>query len=563
MTAVCFAPVLDAGFLNFDDDTVVLANEVHFGFSGPQLAWMLSDVGHGHWQPLTWFSFAVDRALWGMDPRGFHLTNLVLHGLLVLLVHALARALLLAVRRPADAAGRHAVSAGALLAALFFAIHPLRAESVAWVTARRDVLAGVFYVAAVLVHVRGATGERRTRPWLVAGLTLLSLSAQAWAVSLPAVLLVLEAWPLGRLRGPRSDPEAATRRRRAVRHALLLWVPAVVVLLLAAQAQESSSAVRSWSQHTLWQRLLQAGYGLCFYPLETLLPLRLSPLYPLGTQLDPTEPRFGLGLALALSITAVVLLLRRRHPALAASWIAYGLVVAPVLGLFQSGPQLVADRYSYLACLPFAFLAGAGLRAVVERQAVTQPMLARASSWGAALAAVAVLGPLTHAQAARWSDDVTLWQHATRSVPGSYFARYNLAVALAAQGREADAIPHLEVALRHLPRDRAGRAAIRGAAAAAYAEVGRVGQAETLWRRSLDDDPDHVPTLTNLGILAERLGRMDEAVAWWRRAVAACDGAGASPGVDDTVRGRDCARVRALLAAAPGVAEAPGQDGAR
>jgi tetratricopeptide (TPR) repeat protein len=558
VTAACFLPVLDAGFVNFDDDTVVLANEPKLGFSARQLAWMAGHVGHGHWQPLTWFSFAVDRALWGMDPRGFHLTNLVLHGAAVVLAFALGRALLAAVRPPADAAGQAAVDAGAAIGALLFAIHPLRVESVAWVTERRDVLAGVFYLAAVLAHVRGAArGGRggRATPWLVAAWMWLSLLGKAWAVTLPAVLLILDAFWLGPARGGGEEPRPSARRRRVLQQVLLLWIPAAAVLGVAAWAQHSGGVARSWETHTLWHRLLQAGYGLCFYPIESLLPLRLSPLYPLGPSLDPAEARFGLALAAALSVTAVVLLLRRRRPAWAATWLTYAVVVAPVLGLFQSGPQLVADRYSYLACLPFALLAGAGLRAVVERHTELRPRLARASAWGAAILVTCVYGPLTHAQAARWTDDVTLWQQAARVVPGSYFVRYNLGLALGAAGRGREALPHFEVALRHLPRDRVGRAAIRRAAAVANAEAGRTAYAESLWQSVLAEEPGHVATLVDLGILAERLGRPREAEAWWRRALAACEStdAGSPP---DAERADACTRVRALLEAAGGGAGA-------
>jgi tetratricopeptide (TPR) repeat protein len=492
-----------------------------------------------------------------MQPRGFHLTNLVLHGIAVLLAFALARALLRAARPPADDAGCAALDAAAAVAALLFAIHPLRVESVAWVTERRDVLAGVFYLAAVLVHVRGALRGGRGRPWLVAVLMLLSLLAKAWAVTLPAVLLVLEAWPLGRVRGAAGDAQAAGRRRRALRAVLLLWIPASAALLLAAWAQQSSGAARAWGTHTPWHRLLQAGYGLCFYPVGTLLPLRLAPLYPLGPELDPSEPRFGLALAAALAVTGALLLLRRRQPAWAAAWFAYVVIVAPVLGVFQSGPQLVADRYSYLACLPFALLAGAGLRTVIERDVADHPRRSALLPWGAALLALAVLGPLTHAQAARWSSELSLWSHAVRIVPDSYFARYNLAQSLVRAGRAADALPHYDIALRHLPRDRAGRSAIRSAAAAACAQVGQTFRAETLWKAVLVQDPGHVPTLTDLGILAERSGRMDEALAWWRRAQQACGSAVPAPPVEAAARERDCARVRELLAGAPPEAGRP------
>jgi cytochrome c-type biogenesis protein CcmH/NrfG len=554
VTGACFAPVLGAGFLRYDDASGVLARADRLGFAPDQLAWMAASLEQGHYQPLTWASFAVDRALWGMDPRGFHLTNLALHGLAVLLAWSLARELLAAVRPASDAVSRRALDGGAAVAALLFAIHPLRVESVAWVTERRDVLAGVFYLGAVLVHVRGAVRGGRGRPWLVAALMLLSLLAKAWAVTLPAVLAVLEAWPLGARRAAPAGPGARAARRRASRAVLLLCVPALAALALAAWAQHSSGAARAWSTHTPWHRVLQAGYGACFYPFVTVLPLRLGPLYPLGSRMDASDPRFGLALAVALAVTGAVLLARRGHPALAACWCAYLVVVAPVLGFFQSGPQLVADRYSYLSCLPFAFLAGGGLRAAAERAAAAGPRRAALLPWAAALLAVAALGPLTRAQAARWSDDVTLWTHGVRVAPGSYFARYNLGQSLMAAGRAAEALPHFESALRRLPRDRAGRSAIRRATAVACAELGLSARAEALWRRMLEQDPDDVGVLVDLGTLAERDGRHDDAVAWWRRALEACSGPAPAAASPESLAAREqaCARVRALLPARDG-----------
>jgi tetratricopeptide (TPR) repeat protein len=255
----------------------------------------------------------------------------------------------------------------------------------------------------------------------------------------------------------------------------------------------------------------------------------------------------------------VVLLARRRHPALATCWCVYAVVAAPVLGFFQSGPQLVADRYTYLSCLPFAFLAGAGLRAAVERSAAAGPRRAALLPWAAALLAVAALGPLTRAQAAHWTDDVTLWTQAVRVAPGSYFARYNLGQSWLAAGQPGQALPHLETALRLLPSDRAGRSAIRRAAAAACAELGRFARAEALWRKELEQEPDDVGVLVDLGLLAKRDGRPDDAAAWWRRALEACSAPAPASASAESLAAREqaCARVLALLPAQDGPAAPP------
>ncbi len=498
----CFAafqPALDAGLVDFDDaDMLAALHALHAQPGGPagRIAWAFTTFDFGHWQPLSWLSLAADEALWGPGPAGHHRTNLLLHALNAALVLGLARTLL---RRALPALAPGVLTAGALLAALAFAVHPLRVESVAWIAERRDVLCGAFWLTAVwryLVVLRVDV--------LVVAATTLSLLCKAWGLSLPLVFVAID---LGLAR--RSGLAALLRGKLAV------IVPCLAAAALAGWAQHAAGVSRAWEQHGLAQRAAQAAYGLVFYVWKTLVPTGLSPLHPLRAPLDPLEGRFVLAGAVVLAAAAAAWSARRRAPALVAALACYALVLAPVLGFTQAGPQLVAERYSYLACLPFALLAAGGL-ARVARERPLVPLLA-----AGLLAAAAV--PATRAQTRVWRDPVALWTSAVAVHPDHYFARFQLGRALFLQARDAEALAQLQVALADLPPDRAGRVAIMQTAAAVLGNLDRLDEAFALWDEVLRLDPDNLLVRIDAG-LAHALRRDYAAAAThWRHALAVAD----------------------------------------
>jgi tetratricopeptide (TPR) repeat protein len=406
-TVVAFLPALSGGFLNWDDVAFLVQNPHWRGLSREHLAWMFTTVEAGHYQPLAWLSLALDHRWWGMDPLGYHLTNLLLHAINAALLYAVIRAL----EGGAAATDR----AAAALGASFFALHPLRVESVAWITERRELLSAALLLLAFLVYLRAARAPRR-RAWLHgAALVLLaaSLLAEAWGMTFALVLLVVDVWVLG---------------RRVTREVLLEKLPYIVLGVAAAAgaalAQRSAGATLGLVDHGLGERVLQAGYGICFYVVKTLAPIHLSPLYLMEEQRSLWEvPRYLLATLAAAGVTASVVLARRRLPSLFAAWVCYLIVVSPVLGLVQSGAQLVADRYTYVACMPWAVLLGAaiaaGLRAVPAR---SWPAVAGV---GGALVVLGGLGVLTARQAVCWKDTLSLWDQAVRAQPENYVARAN------------------------------------------------------------------------------------------------------------------------------------------
>src|SRR2546425_5853906 len=358
-TLTAFLPTLQNQFVNWDDHENFLDNPHYRGLGWTHLRWMWT-THLGHYIPLTWMTLGLDYLLWGLNPVGYHLTSLLLHAAnAVVFFFVVRRILTLALPSPAERGHALAVSAG--VAALVFAIHPLRVESVAWATERRDVLSGLFYLLTILLYLRASERGERGRGWYwgTVGLFACALLSKAMAVSVPVVLLILDVYPLRRLGGSTgwwSEPA-----RRVCVEKIPFVLLAAAASAIAVMAQLSVHVAASLDHLSMLARLAISAYGVSFYLWKMGVPVNLSPLYELSPNLNPWATRFILSYGVVLAVTAIVLALRRQLPGLPAAWLAYIVVLLPVLGIVQSGPQIAADRYTYLAGLGWAILAGAGL----------------------------------------------------------------------------------------------------------------------------------------------------------------------------------------------------------
>ncbi len=449
---VTFLPALDAGFVNWDDDVLLLENHRWRGLGHPQLEWMFTSGTLGHYHPLTWLSYALDYRLWGgLDPRGFHLTSVVFHALNAVLFYVLALRLLRLAkpgrdRGRADQVARHV---GAALAALLFAVHPLRVESVVWVTERRDVLSVFFLIPCLLCYLRYATARRWAARWYVASLVLLLLSllSKAWGITVPAVLLVLDCYPLGRLRwGWRRLVSGSARR--AYLDKIPFALLAAWAALVAAKAQAYGEVMKPLDVYGLPERIAQSFYGLAFYIVKTLMPSGLLPIYELPVHMSPFEARFVAAAAGVVVLTAVLIALARRWPAGLALWACYCFALSPVLGIVQSGPQLVADRYSYISCMTWALLAGAVLTSCLKPRVdgrVRHKVAVSAGMVGAVV--LVVLAGLTWGQTQVWRTSRTLWEHTLAVNPDSWTAQHNLGAVCRSEDDLDGALQHYRAAL--------------------------------------------------------------------------------------------------------------------
>jgi hypothetical protein len=466
LTLAAFLGVLQSGFVNWDDPANFLDNPRYRGLGPAQLAWMFTTFHMGHYIPLTWLTLGADYLLWGMNPRGYHLTSLLFHAATALGFYLVAYRLLARIL-PARATTAQLIL-GALAAALFFSVHPLRVESVAWVTERRDVVSGFFFMLTLLAWLKyvDAVRARVRRAWYVSSILLFAcaLLSKALTVGLPVVLLVLDVYPLRRLGSARG-----WRGRR-------VWLEKVPYVLMAAVtglvalAATPASAKASLEAMGPGPRALVSVYGLAFYVAKTVVPLRLSPLYAYVTGVSWTI--IGGVLAGVLLVVAM----RRRWPAVAAAGVVYVTLLLPTLGLFATGPQVVADRYTYLACLGWALVVGG---------AVAWPWAGARPVRLVAACALVVLVVLTALQVRVWRNSITLWSHAVALEPDNRFARINLGAAYAEEGRTPEAIEQYREVLR-LSRDKAPWYEVLGWL---YASRGSVAEALPLLVESLRLDP--------------------------------------------------------------------------
>ena len=501
ITFAAFLPALGADFVTWDDNRNFLDNPAYRGLGWLQLRWMWTSFHMGHYIPLTWMTLGLDYVLWGMNPTGYHLQNLVLHAMNAVLVYLLARRILAAVGSEHPESANGGLTAPAAVAALLFAIHPLRVESVAWITERRDMLSLLFCLTTVLLylhHVRDAGGARR---WYVLSLVtfVCALLSKATSVSVPVVLLVLNVYPLRRM-GVRGAGRVPVHR--VVLELLPFGVLAVATSVLSIVALEPPA------QLSLGAKLAVSAYSLTFYLWKTLVPTRLAPLYEMPKSVEPFALRYVLSSVVVLAITGGAIAARRRWPGLTTAWLVFLLVLLPMLGVVQNGPQIAADRYTYHAAPALAILGGGGLwrwRAA--------PNVARLS---VAAVVLALLGVLTWRQTEVWHDSERLWAQVLRVDSTSSVAQIAMGDLLIAQNRLDEAADHYA---RGVALDTAFAIGFNNLGVV-LARQGKLTEATERYARAVALRPDYADAHNNWGIALSQQGDFAGAVEHFQRAIA-------------------------------------------
>jgi hypothetical protein len=476
-----FHGALASGFV-WDDHFNFVTNRGYRGLGWTQLSWMFNSAQLSHWIPITWVTLGFDYVLWGMSPAGYHLTNLVFHsanaGIFYLVAGRIFRAAVPEVQALP-------LRAGSLAAALFFAVHPLRTESVVWITERRDLVSGLFFLLTVFAYLRAREANPTSRRWFALSLIFFQLGvmSKSIVVTLPAVLLILDMYPLRRL-----DLSAPRWSQGKVILEKLPYLPmALLGSFVAITVVGRDGGLVSFERLSLVDRIVLVFHSAWFYLWKTVLPFGLSPLYELPQTVSAVAPRFLVAILGTVVITCVVLAGRRRWPAAIAGWVAYLCILAPVSGGMQNGVQIAADRYTYLAGLPWALLFGGAVIMVVRSglAGALRPLAYKATLTGIAgwIAALAVLASM---QTAIWRDDESLWRHALASDPQCFVCHHNLGTSLARTGKASESVAHFERAVALRPT----ASVPRGALVMAYLSIQADERADAEFRilRSLDSD---------------------------------------------------------------------------
>ena len=503
-------------FVNFDDPQLTYANSmVTRGSTVEGIRWALTTSSSSMWYPLTWISYMLDYQMYGIKPWGYHLTNVLLHAATTVI-------LFIALRRMT---GNLWASA---LAALLFAIHPLRAEAVAWVGERKSPLSGLFFVSTIAAYVAYVRRPFSLARYLVvAGVFTLGLMAKPSVVTLPVVLLLLDYWPLGRTAGMRDKglgtggaPHGLSSFISYLSSLIPPWwlvVEKIPLVLLAA----AGSAVAVWSQGGNVQslqslpvptRVANAMISYMVYLGQFFWPVGLQAFYP-RSGITPAW-QVGAAAVFLVALSVAALLLWRKQPALLVGWLWYLGTLAPMIGLVAIGAHARADRYTYLPdiglCIAFVW----GLRWAVQQLFADWPYRGWLRGIGGTLLVVGLMA-CAWRQTACWQDAEQLWRHALACNPQNWFAHGNLGMVLGAQGRADEAIVQYRQCLEINPDD----VDAHNNFANVLASHGQVDEAIAQYMKALELRPDFADAYVNLGNAVAGRGQMDAAMNCYRKAL--------------------------------------------
>ncbi len=486
VTLAVFADVRTFDFVSYDDTWYITNNpNVTAGLSWQGVWWALTSGYLFYWQPMTWLSHMADVEMFGLNAGGHHVTNLILHiaGTLTLFGF---------LRRATGSEWR-----SALVAALF-AVHPLHVESVAWVAERKDVLSTLFFFLTLWAYVVW-TGMRTTRRYLIViACFALGLMAKPMLVTVPVVLLLLDLWPL------RRPPAVSLLVEKAPLFAL-----AGVVSIATLTVQAQVGAVGTLAQLSLDYRVANALLSYVTYIGLMFWPSGLAVFYPYPPSLPPWWQVVGAGAALAL-VTAAAIRLGNRRPYVLVGWLWYLLTLLPVIGVFQAGDQLMADRFTYIPLVGLFVIIAWGGTDVIARWPRLQPAAAVV-----AMLLVGVCAVAARQQATYWRNSETMWGRALAVTTGNHRAHAGLAEVFATRGQTDEAIAQYRQALRIVP----DQAEWRNNLGLLFTLQNKVAEAMGQFAIATKVRPGFAEAHNNLGAMHARAGQPKEAIAAYTEAI--------------------------------------------
>ncbi len=477
MVALVFGRTAGFGFVNFDDGGYVYENPIVLkGLSWAGIGWAFTHVVAGHWHPLTVIVILIEHQFFGLRAGGYHVVNVLLHAASVVMLF------LLFIRMT----GR--LWESAVVAALF-AVHPLRVESVAWISECKDVLSGFFFMLTLWAYVSYARGPSRGRYAMVLAWFALGLLSKPMLVTVPCVLLLLDYWPLGRLR------DGSQFRKLILEKLPLFGLSALSSIAAVVALRAGTDPISSYPAN--------APIAYVDYLSKFFDPANLAVLYPLPKGGSPAWEVAG-AILLLIVITAGAWSVRPRYPFLLAGWLWFVGMLVPVIGIMQTSNDAFADRYTYLPEIGLCF----GLVWLVSAWAGERNGRRIAA---ACLAAVIVCALMVAAwrQVGYWHDSIGLWEHTLESTRDNSLAHYNLGDAEAKLGETDQAIAEFREVLRLDPRDSGAHYSL----GRTLLDEGRTNEAIAEFEAALQISPHYAEARYNLGYVLLRQGRIEDAIA--------------------------------------------------
>ena len=498
LTLLAFSQVFRCDFVNYDDDRYVTNNDfVRAGLTKESVKWALTATYEATWQPMIWLSYMVDIQLFGLNARGFHATNLLFHIANVIL-------LFLVLRRMTRSLWK-----SAFVAALF-AVHPLHVESVAWIAERKDVLSTFFWMLTMLAYLLYVERRNVKRYLPVVLLFALGLMAKPALVTLPFVLLLLDYWPLGRIRmesGKRTNPGLVFRR--LVWEKMPLFALSLASSVITSIAQVRGSSVAPLEVIPAGVRIANALVSYAAYLVKMLWPTKLAPFYPYPVTGLPAWQVAGSAVML-LCLTVALMSAGRSRPYLAVGWLWYLGTLAPMIGIVQTGMHALADRFAYIPLIGIFVMMAWGVpdlwRRVGERESGRKGEWETRGLSAAAGIVIVALAVLTWRQAGCWRDTISLFRHTTEVTKDNYIAQSNLGAALMDSGDVDGAIRELQESVRIAPLPMTycnlGRA---------LGLAGRFEESAAAYSESVQLEPENAEAHYNLAIALYNIGNYRQA----------------------------------------------------
>ena len=487
LTWLVFGQTLWHDFINYDDPHYVYENtRITSGLSISGIAWAFTHVHAMNWHPLTTISHMLDCQLYGLKAGWHHFTNVLLHTLAAIL-------LFLALQQMTEAAWRSA------FVAAIFAIHPLRVESVAWIAERKDVLSGVFFMLTLLAYVYYVRLPRVGRYLVVVFAFACGLMSKPMLVTLPFVLLLLDYWPLARIKGQYG--------KRVLEKIPLIALSAVssIITFLVQKA-----AVGRAEDLPILERINNAIVSYVLYIWQMLWPMNLAVFYPHPENRLPLREIVSC-LFVLICITALAIALRKQRPYLIAGWLWYLGMLVPVIGLVQVGWQGRADRYTYLPQIGLYIAATWGVADLTALYRHQRTILSTA--------AILIIGSLSlcaWVQTTYWRDSETLFRHALAVTANNDVAKNNLGIVFLGQGKVDEAISMLQAAVDLRPANSPAHENL----AKALLQKGQVSEAIIHYRKLLELQPDNIEVHNIVGTVLTQQGRVREGVEEWQKVLA-------------------------------------------
>lgn len=419
-TLTVFLPDLRNGFVNWDDNLYVYDNPYIRQPFANVFAWALSSFYAGNWHPLTWISHTQDYSLWGLNPLGHHLTSNIIHALNAMIVVFLSMRVLEICRDKENREGsflsyrgeRELLIAGAITG-LLFGIHPLRVESVAWVSERKDLLCALFFLLSILFYLSYKTDRTYKAYFLSLGLYVLSLMSKPMAVTLPVIILIFDWYPFQNIRSLKTFGRAITEK-------IPFFALSIISFVLTFRAAAGGRHIVPFSASALPTRIMISADAVLSYLGKILLPVGLKPFYTYPVDAAVLSLKFLIPVLTLTAVMAISVLLAIRQRKLWIAALGYYLVtLLPVLGIVRVGMQSMADRYTYLPALaPFFVFGVAAARGYQKLETVDIPGM-KQKTLGAALALglFAVLSFITVAQIRIWENSIALWSYVMEHTP--------------------------------------------------------------------------------------------------------------------------------------------------